>query len=127
MGSFRYLRDPLFLIGCAAYAINRWLLKPHLHAEFLHSHFNDLLLIPCALPLVLLAQRRLNLRHHDDPPLPTEIFFQLFVWSILFEWIGPHLVRHSTGDPGDVAAYAVGGVLAALWWQRPWRPRRVAA
>ena len=118
MRAFRYLHDPLFLSGCAAYALNRCLLKPHLHSAFLHSHFNDLLLIPCALPPVLLAQRWLKLRFHDEPPRAGEIIFQLLIWSILFEWIGPHFMPHTTGDPLDVAAYVAGGLLAGLWWQR---------
>ncbi|MGN6555809.1 MAG: hypothetical protein ACTHLW_19045 [Verrucomicrobiota bacterium] len=126
MPVFRYLRDPLFLISCAAYALNRWWLKPHLHSAFLHSHFNDLLLIPCALPPVLLAQRWLKLRSHDGPPQVGEIVFQLVAWSILFEWIGPHIMRHTTGDPWDAVAYAVGGLLAGLWWQRhQWLPQSV--
>jgi hypothetical protein len=103
--------------SCAAYALNRWLLKPHLHSALLHSYFNDALLIPCALPLALLLQRWLGLRSHDAPPQPAEIALHLGVWSILFEWIGPHLVRHATGDPWDVAAYWIGGLLAGLWWR----------
>lgn len=118
MRPFRYLRDPLFLICCAAYALNRWMLKPHLHSAFLHSHFNDFLLIPCALPPVLLLQRCFKLRCHDAPPRPGEILFQLLIWSVLFEWIGPHLLPHVTGDLGDVLAYASGGLLAGLWWRR---------
>jgi hypothetical protein len=118
MRPFRYLRDPLFLMCCAAYALNRWLLKPHFHSAFLHSHFNDLLLIPCALPPVLLLQRWCKLRSHDEPPRPGEILFQLLIWSALFEWLGPQLLPHVTGDLGDVLAYACGGLLAGLWWHR---------
>jgi hypothetical protein len=121
MPRFRYLRDPLFLSGCAAYAVNRWLLKPHFHNTFLHNYFNDLFLIPCALPPLLLMQRWLELRSHDGPPTAGEIGFQLLVWSILFEWIGPHIMSHAVGDPWDVVAYAIGGVVAGLWWH--WRSR----
>ena len=53
MPRFRYLGDPLFLTGCAAYAGNRWLIKPVIAWPFLQGHFNDLWLIPCALPPVL--------------------------------------------------------------------------
>jgi hypothetical protein len=128
MRPFLYLRDPLFLLGCAAYALNRWLLKPHLPSAFLHSYFNDLWLIPCALPPVLLIQRWLKLRSHDEPPRASEILFQLIVWSILFEAIEPHFWSRFTGDPRDVVAYAVGGLLAGLWWQRHrWLPQRIAS
>jgi len=118
MRRFRYLADPLFLAGCAAYTINRWGLKPLIHSLFLHGYFNDLFLIPCALPPILWFHRRFGLRNHDDPPRLTEISFHLIVWSILFEWIGPNLMRHSTGDPLDVAAYATGALLAFFVWQR---------
>ncbi len=120
MSGFRYWRDPLCLACCGLYALNRWGLKPRVHSEFLHSHFNDVLLIPCALPGVLWLQRRLGLREHDRAPAASEILFHLIVWSILFEWVGPHLMR-VVGDVRDVAAYAVGAVAAWLWWERAQR------
>lgn len=112
---FRYWRDPLCLSGCALYVLNRWMVKPHVHSPFLRGHFNDLLLIPCALPFLLWFQRRLGLRKHDGPPTAGEIAFHLAVWSVLFEVIGPHWLR-VTGDALDVLAYVLGGVLAGIWW-----------
>jgi hypothetical protein len=117
---FGYLRDRLFQLCCGLYAVNRWLVKPHVHSAFLRNHFNDLLLIPCALPPVLLAQRWLGWRNHDDGPTVGEIALHLLVWSILFEVAGPHIFRWATGDPWDVVAYFAGGILAGLWWQRTW-------
>jgi hypothetical protein len=87
-------------------------------AGFLHSGFNDLWLIPCALPPVLWLQSRLGLRPRDATPACAEIFLHLAFWSMLFEWIGPRYVARATGDPADVAAYAAGAILAALWWHR---------
>ncbi len=119
MKPFRYLRDGLFLTACCLYTLNRWGLKPRVHSAFLHDHFDDLLLIPCALPPLLLMQRFLQLRLHDRQPLPGEIALNLLVWSLLFEVIGPHILRRATGDPWDVVAYVVGGLFAGLWWH--WR------
>lgn len=116
MKRFRYLRDPLFLLGCAAYALNRFVLKPHFSAPLLHNWFNDALLIPCALPPLLLAHRWLGLRKHDAAPTLLEISTHVIAWSILFELIGPHLMRGTTGDPWDVVAYLSGAVAALLWW-----------
>jgi hypothetical protein len=118
MRSFRYFRDPLFLAGCASYVVNRWFIKPHFHAGFFHSYFNDAWLIPCALPPVLWLHRRLGLRSHDAAPGAGEILSHLAFWSLLFEWIGPRLLMRSTGDPLDVLAYAAGALFAGWWWHR---------
>lgn len=115
MKRFAYWRDPLFLAACVLYALNRWLVKPHVHSPFLHGQFNDCLLIPCALPLILWLQRQLGLRAQDDFPSAGEIGFHLVVWSVLFEFIGPHLMR-VTGDVRDVVAYAIGSFIAWCWW-----------
>lgn len=124
MNRFGYWRDPLFLACSILYAINRWGLKPHLHSKLLHHQFNDLLLIPCALPLVLWAQRRLGLRPHDRFPGWNEIVLHVGVWSIVCEWIGPRLMP-ATGDWKDVVAYALGGWLAWQWWRRQESSREV--
>jgi len=116
--AFGYLRDRLFLVSCVLYALNRWGLKPHVHNFFIHGYFDDVLLIPCALPPLLLMQRWLGLRRDDAMPTVGEIALNLVVWSILFEAIGPHIFRWTTGDPWDAVAYAVGGILAGLWWHR---------
>ena len=115
MKQFGYWRDPLFLLCGGLYALNRWALKPNLPSDFLHGQFNDMLLIPCALPLVLWLQRQLGLRKHDLPPTMREIGFHLVVWSLLFELVGPCFLP-VTGDPFDVLVYFVGGVFAAVWW-----------
>ena len=118
MPRFLYFRDPLFLTACVAYGVNRCLIKPHALPGFMMFHFNDLWLIPCALPPVLWLHRRLGLRSQDGPPQPGEIAGHLIFWSLLFEWIIPKLM-HTSGDPADVAAYAAGAVIAGLWWNRP--------
>jgi len=124
LNTFGYLRDRIFWVACSLYALNRWVLKPRLHSPFLHDHFNDLLLMPCALPPLLLMQRWLKLRLHDQPPTPGEIALYVIVWSILFEVIGPHIMPWTVGDPWDAVAYAAGGVFSGLWWHRHWLLRR---
>ena len=115
--TFRFHRDPLFLLGCAAYALNRLLLKPHLPDPFLQGHFNDLWLIPCALPLLLALHRWLGWRD-DRPPTLAEVTSHLLLWSVLFEALGPRLIFHATGDGRDVVCYWLGGLLAWAWWNR---------
>jgi hypothetical protein len=116
---FRYARDGLFLFCCSLYALNRWVVKPHVHAGFFRNYFNDVLLIPCALPLVLLVQRRFGLRRHDLPPSWSETLLHLAVWAFVCEWLGPRLFSRATADPWDAAAYSVGALLAWSWWNRP--------
>jgi hypothetical protein len=112
--SFGYLRDPLFLVACTLYVINRWGLKPRIHSRFLHDHFNDLLLMPCALPVLLALQKWSKLRQHDHPPTPSEIALYLVVWSVLFEVIAPQIMPKAIGHPWDVVVYVVGGTMAGL-------------
>lgn len=127
---FRYWRDPLCLAACAAYAVNRWLLKPHLPlGPFMRGHFADCLLIPAALPLVLWLQRRLGLRTHDGFPALGEILLHLALWAFIAEGAGPYLTHHGTADWWDVAAYSAGAAASCLWWK--WRarcgpPRRIS-
>lgn len=116
MNRFRYLRDELFLIGVAVYALNRWVLKPWLETPFLTGYLNDVLVIPAALPVVLWVQRRLGLRTHDGPPSWSEITLHLLVWSVICEYVGPRWFHRGTADPWDVVAYAAGGLLAGFWW-----------
>ena len=118
MKRFGYMRDPVFLVAGAGYALNRWLLKPLVPSPFLHGHFNDLLLIPAALPVVLYLQRCIGLREHDRAPSWMEMALHLAVWSLICEFIGPQWLHHGTADVLDVASYAVGGSLACLWWNR---------
>ncbi len=117
MRRFRYALDPICLGACLLYGLNRWILKSYLASPFLHGQFDDLLLIPAALPVVLGLQRFLGLRTHDEYPKAGEILLHLVLWSILFEVIGPHLLP-VIGDPRDVIAYALGGAVAALAWSR---------
>ena len=120
MRSYSFLRDPLWWIGCALYALNRWWLKGHVHSAFLHGYFDDLFLIPCALPPLLRVHELLHVRQAGQPPTAGEIVFHLVIWSVLFEVIGPHIMK-TTGDPLDVLVYIVGGLFAGWWWRRGWR------
>ncbi len=127
MSRFGYLRDPLFLVCAGAYALNRWWLKGLSTSPFVRGHLNDLLLIPAALPVMLWVHRRLQLRHHDDPPSQSEIALHLLVWSEFCEWIGPKWLHQGTPDPWDVVMYAAGSVVAWGVWNRGEIRRRVVS
>ncbi len=121
MKRFAYALDPLCLAACALYALNRFHLRAHADSGFLHNYFNDVLLIPAALPLALWVQRQLHLRSHDAPPQWREIALHLLAWSFAAELLAPRLFAHATADPRDVLAYAIGALLAGLFWQFPRR------
>ena len=126
---FRYLRDEIFLSSVGLYAINRWMIKPHLPTGeiFLRGYFNDLLVIPCALPPLLFIHRLLGLRHTDAPPQAGEIALHLAVWSLFFELLAPLLVVRARGDLWDVVAYATGGMMTWLLWNRRSFPLNILA
>ena len=118
LSRFRYLRDGLFLSAAIAYGLNRGLVRSVVPSTFLRGQFDDLLLIPAALPVVLWVQRISGLRTVDHPPSWPEIVLHLLVWSVICEFIGPIWLHHGTADPWDVVAYAAGALAAGLWWNR---------
>jgi ubiquinone/menaquinone biosynthesis C-methylase UbiE len=115
---FRYALDPICLSACTLYILNRWLIQPASSSPFLHRYFDDILLIPAALPIILGLQRWWGIRGHDGPPTAAEIFGHLAVWSIIAELVGPFLFPWVVGDLVDVVAYSLGAVLAGIWWNR---------
>ena len=118
---FRYVFDPVCLACCALYALNRWGIKPHTHLAFFRFWFNDLLLIPCALPPLLQVYRWLKLRAHDNPPGLAEILIPVVLWGWIFEVYLPtnELGRGwCTPDPADIAFYVMGAIAATLFWNR---------
>ena len=121
---FGYLRDPLFLVSCAVYLVNREWIKPHLHfySPFFHGHLDDCLFVPVALPLFLLVYRLLGLRPDDAPPRFWEMAWHVLVWSVFFKWFGPAVLHHGVADPVDLLCYLGGGLAAWLVWNS--RPAR---
>ncbi|HTI69786.1 MAG TPA: hypothetical protein VMF06_07455 [Candidatus Limnocylindria bacterium] len=116
MKSFRYGRDPLCVGACLLYGLNRFWWRQAMGGPFLSGQFDDLLLIPCALPVVLWLQRKLGLREHDRFPQVSEVILHLAVWSVIAEVIGPRMMSWATGDWKDVVAYSAGSVVSLLWW-----------
>ena len=111
----RPLHDALFWTGCILCTVNR--LGRGFQVPFLRGYFNDLWLIPCALPIVLLVHDRMGWRE-TGPPTAGEIAAHVVGWSVLLEGIGPYLRPAATGDLLDVACYTAGGLVAWAWWHR---------
>jgi hypothetical protein len=121
-GTFRYWRDPVFLISVAVYALNRFCVKPHLHhySPLFHGHLDDILTTPVALPIYLLVYRWIGLRPDDLPPRSWEIGLHVAVWIVFFEWFGPLILHVGVYDPMDDWSIAGGAVVAWALWQRGW-------
>lgn len=118
MKPFGFWCDPLCLLAVLSYAVNRWLTHHGVTQPFFCGYFDDGLLIPAALPIVLGMQRGLGLRRHRLPPTWGEIFSHITVWAVICELVGPRWGHHGVADGWDVVAYVVGGVFAGLWWHR---------
>jgi len=119
-GGFGYWRDPIFLISLAIYAVNRTLIKPHLHhySPLFHGHLNDTLTVPVALPVYLLVYRWIGFRPDDEPPRWWEVGLHVAVWMVFFKWFGPVVLRQGVYDPFDDGCIAGGGLIAWALWQR---------
>ncbi len=117
---FLFLRDPIFLASVTFYFLNRLFLKTAFpESAFLHGYFTDSLCLPVWVPLMVWGMRKLRLRD-DSPPRWSEILIPLIFWSLIFEYWLPQTEvfgHFAPGDPFDIAAYALGGILAFSGWK----------
>ncbi|UOQ64536.1 hypothetical protein [Hymenobacter volaticus] len=85
----------------------------------LASYLADVLTLPLELTLLRWIMRRFYFR---TPVFVLPLSWVVATWltiSIWFEGILPYFSRTATGDPFDVAAYAVGGLLFWRWLNQP--------
>jgi hypothetical protein len=118
--NFKYILNPIFLFSSALYTANKLLIFPFnfINCKFTRFYLNDLLLVPVLLPIILFFSRVLRFRRDNFPPRFIEIVIPVAIWSIAFEFIGPHFFGKGTSDPFDVLAYCMGGFLSWLAWNR---------
>lgn len=118
------LTNPLFMISLAAYCLNTFVAKNYLvDSHFLKFYFNDLLLVPCALPPILSLISIAGFRDSDKPPSCVEVLICLCIWSIAFEIVGPLISQKTTADPFDIAAYWLGGAVSWSLWNYHYKIR----
>jgi len=117
---FRYVFDPVCWVGCVLYVANSAWLANGGGGSIASGYFNDFLMIPCALPLILWVHSLLGWREKAAYPTLSELVGHLVVWSIVAEAIGPKLVTGAVSDFRDVLAYAGGALVAGLWWRIRW-------
>ena len=80
------------------------------------NHWNDIWMLPCAVPLVIRIYITLDLRKSCAPPGLSEIVWLGLLWSVMAEGVAPIWLTGSTADPMDVLAYALGGFMLWLRW-----------
>lgn len=114
---FKYLYDPLFLGSLLIYIICKSIsLDNNSFAFVFWNHYlTDILLIPVAIPIILLPLKLFRLRI-DSAPNFKEIFLPLVIWSVLFEIVAPYFFATTTGDYYDILAYCFGALISWLSW-----------
>jgi len=112
------LLEPLFITSVCLYTANTRLVGHLTSASpFFRNHFNDPLLVPCALPPLLCLVSLLGVRKDRRDASGFEVILCLLVWSAMFEVLGPSMFQAATGDFRDIAAYWVGGGGSWLYWR----------
>ena len=125
--SFRYLKDPLFLICAAIYLLNKLSRIYTGGTDFQNSYINDLICIPFWVPIMLASMRLCGLRPRDPPPEYYEILIPSVIWAGVFEVflpINPQLGSPAVGDPNDIICYCLGGAVAGVFWKYYYREQR---
>jgi len=122
---FAYLRDPLFLVACGAYFVNRLVLEPISDAAFWHCYLNDCICIPLLVPPMLWLMQRCGLRRTNAAPEPMEVAIPLVVWAVVFEVVLPQqpaFAGLAVADPLDVLCYCGGAAVAVCYWRVRYPP-----
>jgi hypothetical protein len=118
---FRYLADPVCITSLILYTINRYVLKPHhIGGWFTHGYLNDVLCLPLFVPMILYFQHIIGLRKGFEYPHVWEILQNFAAFTVIFQAVIPRFPKTfiSAGDPYDIIAYLVGGVIAGFYWHR---------
>ncbi|XOV71453.1 MAG: hypothetical protein ACFHW5_22565 [Verrucomicrobiota bacterium] len=108
--------DSFWLLSLACYAIHRIWQWASPAPGWMSSYWNDIWMLPCAVPLVIRIYETLNLREPNMHPSLSEIVWHGLLWSFMAEGLAPVWFPSSTADPLDLAAYALGGFMLWLRW-----------
>ena len=116
--NFGYISDPLFVLCIVIYITNKWIIlgSGSVVNTFQLNYLNDVLLVPCCIPILLYFVDRLGHRV-ATPPTITEIVVCLILWSVILEYVGPKFLSRGTADPLDVVAYWSGGIVSWFLWK----------
>ncbi len=116
--NLRLLRDPFWIIAITCYALHKCWQAVYPDSGWMDHYWNDLWMLPCALPLILSVYGLLGLRELAIRPSGAEILWHGVLWGLMAEFVGPLCFKHAVGDPWDLVAYAVGGFVLFYRWHR---------
>jgi hypothetical protein len=102
----------LAAISAILYLFNRFLLIPLFpDVVFLRSYIGDILALPVYLPLSFYLSYKLDLVVPSFRLNHLHILGAVLLFSLIFEGILPMIDESTTGDPLDILAYSLGGLL----------------
>ncbi|GAB3825351.1 hypothetical protein GCM10028895_34860 [Pontibacter rugosus] len=105
------LLNPLFILSFILAAANQVLELNQVYIWPLHTHLDDLLVLPLTLTIALAAERA----YFRKPGfiLPWRYtWLAVLLFSVMFEGLLPLLHTKYTADLWDIAAYAAGAVFS---------------
>lgn len=111
-------RQPLFIFFLILVAVNQALELSGVYIWPLHTHLDDLLVLPLALTIALGAERLYFKNPYFVLPLHYTLL-ALLLFSLVFEGLLPLLHSRYTADLWDVLAYAAGAVIFQVWMNKP--------
>ena len=105
----------VFTVCSGGYMLNRCVLKALFPANvFLQGYLNDMLLMPCAVPVILFIRGALREREPDAGLCLAEVLAYWALFACAFEYIAPKLIPWAVADPIDAVAYLAGGMALYL-------------
>ena len=113
----KYLRAYLLFIMASTLFIIHQLVEPFIHQPIIDSYLDDILFLPVVYSIVLVLMRPFT---SSSFILPVPMMFLGWATTSFFtEWLFPLLSPQHTADLLDVLAYALGGVLFAVFGNKP--------
>ncbi|MFA5759961.1 MAG: hypothetical protein WC942_11475 [Clostridia bacterium] len=109
---YLYFCEYFSIISAGIYLLNNFYLKGKYPSNmFLHCYLNDILTFPVAFPILLFLFSILKLRKFWDFPTLSEYTVYFILWSFIFEYFGPFILKTGTSDILDVLCYFIGILL----------------
>lgn len=111
----RLLYVRFFLVAISLYLVH-FLLRRYVSeysASIIRGYVGDFLALPVIVPIMMNVEILLGVRDRSRITY-SEVAFYLILFSIVFEWYAPVILKRGTSDSIDIIAYFLGGCLL-IW------------